>query len=230
MSYGTVLIVEDDVHIVELLKFNLEKNGYDVLSAQNGMDGLEMARSQNPDLMLLDLMLPKLDGVEVCRQLRAEKATASLPVIMLTAKGTETDKVLGLELGADDYMTKPFSVRELLARIKAVLRRAQGEPVSEGENKTLVIEDLIIDIDRHVVSRKDEIFQLTFKEFELLKELAINRGKVLTRNYLLDEIWGYDYYGETRTVDVHVRHLRRKIETGDYRYIETIRGVGYKVR
>jgi len=230
MTYGRILIVEDEEHIQELIRFNLQNNGYEPLTASDGLRGLELARETVPDLILLDLMLPKMDGLDVCRAIKADPATASVPIIMLTARSTETDKVLGLELGADDYLTKPFSIRELMARIKAVLRRGakdhdHGEPV-----KLITIDSLVIDIEKHVVQRDGVEFQLTLKEFELLRELVSNRGKVLTRNYLLDAIWGYDYYGETRTVDVHVRHLRKKIETPEHQYIETVRGIGYKVR
>lgn len=230
MSLGKILIVEDEEHIQELLRFNLQNNGYQVTSASDGLAGLNLARENCPDLILLDLMLPKMDGLDVCRLLKSDPATQSIPIIMLTAKGGETDKVLGLELGADDYLTKPFSIRELMARIKAVLRRGGKEADAGETQKQITIGSLIIDVEKHVVHRNGEEFQLTLKEFELLKELAANRGKVLTRNYLLDTIWGYDYYGETRTVDVHVRHLRKKIETSDVQIIETVRGIGYKIR
>ncbi len=230
MSHGRILIVEDEEHIQELIRFNLQNNGYEPLTASDGLKGLELARETVPDLILLDLMLPKMDGLDVCRAIKADPATASVPIIMLTARSTETDKVLGLELGADDYLTKPFSIRELMARIKAVLRRGVKEQEAAEPVKLITIDSLVIDIEKHVVQRDGVEFQLTLKEFELLRELVSNRGKVLTRNYLLDAIWGYDYYGETRTVDVHVRHLRKKIETPEHQYIETVRGIGYKVR
>lgn len=230
MAFGTVLIVEDDENIRELLRFNLQSNGYDAICASDGLMGLTMARENPPELILLDLMLPKMDGLDVCRAVKSDPSISGVPIIMLTAKGSETDKVLGLELGADDYLTKPFSIRELMARIKVVLRRSTKEPEAVEPCKQISIDSLIIDIEKHVVHRDGEEFQLTLKEFELLKELVANRGKVLTRNYLLDTIWGYDYYGETRTVDVHVRHLRKKIETDAYQYIETVRGIGYKIR
>lgn len=230
MSYGKILIVEDEEHIRELIRFNLQNNGYEALAAADGLQGLEAARVNLPDLILLDLMLPKMDGLDVCRAIKADPATAGIPIIMLTARSGETDKVLGLELGADDYLTKPFSIRELMARIKAVLRRGQKEAEPAEPLRQIAIDTLVIDIEKHVVQRDGIEFQLTLKEFELLRELVSNRGKVLTRNYLLDTIWGYDYYGETRTVDVHVRHLRKKIETPEHQYIETVRGIGYKIR
>jgi len=229
MSALKILVIEDEEHIVELLKFNLESNGYDVVSASDGLEGLNMVKSERPDLILLDLMLPKMDGIEVCKQVKSDSDLQEIPIIMLTAKGSETDKVLGLEIGADDYITKPFSIRELMARVKVVLRRTFKEGAPDKE-KIIEIGDLEIHVDRHEIVRGDEVFQLTYKEFELLRTLAENKGKVLSRNYLLDEIWGYDYYGETRTVDVHIRHLRKKIETNDHKYIETVRGIGYKVK
>lgn len=229
MKSFKILVIEDEEHIVELLKFNLENNGYDVVSARDGLEGLDMIRAEKPDLVLLDLMLPKVDGIEVCKVVKLDKEISEIPIIMLTAKGGETDKVLGLEIGADDYITKPFSIRELLARIKVVLRRTMKDGTDEKE-KILEINDLEIHVDKHEVVRNGEVFQLTYKEFELLKTLAENRGKVLSRNFLLDEIWGYDYYGETRTVDVHIRHLRKKIENKEHKYIETVRGIGYKIK
>ncbi len=230
MGIAKILVIEDEENIQELLRFNLQNNGYEVMVASDGLLGLAMARENKPDIILLDLMLPKMDGLDVCRAVKSDIQISETPIIMLTAKGSETDKVLGLELGADDYLTKPFSIRELMARIKAVLRRGAKEAEVPETPRQVAIDNLIIDVERHVVHRDGEEFQLTLKEFELLKELVSNRGKVLTRDYLLDTIWGYDYYGETRTVDVHVRHLRRKIETDKYQYIETVRGIGYKIR
>lgn len=230
MSQPHILIIEDEEHIVELIKFNLESNGYKVSYAFNGQDGIKRAEMEKPDLVLLDLMLPEVDGIDVCNRLKNNRDLKQIPIIMLTAKSSETDKIIGLEIGADDYITKPFSIRELLTRIKVILRRYQNTKPFKDSGKVLV-EDLVIDIDKHEVSREDEVFQLTLKEFELLKILSENRGKVLSRNFLLDEIWGYDYFGETRTVDVHIRHLRSKIEgDGEKKYIETVRGVGYKVK
>jgi len=230
MSQPHVLIIEDEEHIVELIKFNLESNGYKVSYAFNGRDGLKRVEMEKPDLVLLDLMLPEIDGIEVCNRIKSNREIKQIPIIMLTAKSSETDKIIGLEIGADDYITKPFSIRELLTRIKVILRRYQNTQPLKDTGK-ITVEDLIIDIDKHEVTRAEEVFQLTLKEFELLKILAENRGKVLSRNFLLDEIWGYDYFGETRTVDVHIRHLRSKIESdGEFKYIETVRGVGYKVK
>jgi len=231
MSLGHVLIIEDEEHIVELIKFNLENNGYKVSYAYDGEKGLEIIQNDHPDIVLLDLMIPKIDGIDLCNRVKNNKVLKEIPIIMLTAKSGETDKIIGLEIGADDYITKPFSVRELLARIKVVLRRYNSTKSSSSEG-IITIEDLVIDIEKHEVSRDGEIFELTLKEFELLRILAFNRGRVLSRSYLLDEIWGYDYFGETRTVDVHIRHLRSKIEENSdgKKYIETVRGVGYKIK
>ncbi|OHW63022.1 alkaline phosphatase synthesis transcriptional regulatory protein PhoP [Andreesenia angusta] len=231
MSYGKILVVDDESHIVELVRFNLESNGYSVVEASDGKEALAKAKEESPDLILLDLMLPIIDGTEVCKKLKNDVSTESIPIIMLTAKSDEMDKIIGLEIGADDYITKPFSLRELLARIKAVLRRRTDIKIKEID-KVVRVEDLVIDEEKHEVLKNGEKLDLTLKEFELLNILAKNRGKVLSRNYLLDEIWGYDYFGETRTVDVHIRHLRKKIEDDDKnpKHIETIRGVGYKLR
>lgn len=231
MRYGKILIIDDEQHIIELLRYNLETNGYEVIEAKDGLEGIEKAKKELPDLILLDLMLPVIDGIEVCRKLRVSDETKSIPIIMLTAKSDEMDKIIGLEIGADDYVTKPFSVRELIARIKAVMRR--NKEVTEQKSKEVIyIGDIKIDEEKHEVTKRSEVLDLTLKEFQLLGILAKNRGKVLTRNFLLDEIWGYDYFGEIRTVDVHIRHLRKKIEEDDRNpeYIETIRGVGYKLR
>ena len=219
-----VLCIDDEQNILELLSFNLEASGYDTVTATSGTAGLEQAVSKSPALILLDLMLPDMDGTEVCRQLKAGPTTASIPIIMLTAKDSEVDKILGLELGADDYITKPFSVRELIARVKALLRRAAPQNEEEG---ILHVGGLTIDVGNYEAFRNGEKLSLTLKEFELLKLLVLRRGKVLTRDFLLDRIWGYEFYGETRTVDVHIRHIRQKLGD-DAHYIETIRGVGYK--
>ncbi|PKK39196.1 Phosphate regulon transcriptional regulatory protein PhoB (SphR) [Clostridiaceae bacterium JG1575] len=222
-----VLIIDDEEHIVELIRYNLESAGYETVSAANGAQGLERARSEAPDLVLLDLMLPLVDGLEVCKRMRSEDKLKNIPIIMLTAKSEEIDKILGLELGADDYMTKPFSVRELTARVKAVLRRATP---AEEEGEVYRFQDVAIDYDKHEVKKQGRKVDLTLKEFDLLDMLIKNRGKVLTRDLLLDKIWGYEYVGETRTVDVHIRHLRQKLEPDDKnpRYIETVRGIGYR--
>jgi two-component system alkaline phosphatase synthesis response regulator PhoP len=228
MAGEKILIIDDELNIVELLRYNLEANGYKVSFSLNGRDGLNSAVEKKPDLILLDIMLPEMDGFDVCKEIKKRKETESIPIIMLTAKSEEFDKILGLELGADDYITKPFSVRELLARIKAVLRRN----VKEEQEQVLKFGELIIYLDKHEVVKTGEKIELTLKEFELLRLLVVNKGKVLTRDFLLDKVWGYEYYGETRTVDVHVRHLRQKIEDDDRnpRYIETVRGIGYKFK
>ncbi len=206
----TILVVDDEEHILELIKFNLEREGYNVLPCDNGEKSISVMEDNTIDLVILDLMLPGISGLEVCKRLRKVEKFDSIPIIMLTAKGEETDKILGLELGADDYITKPFSVRELIARIKAVLRRSEGRErknIHEEKSDTIIsVKDLIIDIEKHLVTINNNPIELTYKEFELLRILSENRGKVLSRNFLLDEIWGYDYFGETRTVDVHIRH------------------------
>lgn len=224
-----ILVVDDEEHILELIQFNLEKEGYEVVLCDNGEESITIIKEDTIDLVVLDLMLPGIDGIDVCKRIRKVDRSKDLPIIMLTAKGKEEDRILGLELGADDYITKPFSVKELIARIKAVLRRSDGN--QKTLEKIIHVDNLIIDIDKHVVTMNGNPIGLTLKEFELLKTLAENRGKVLTRNFLLDEVWGYDYFGETRTVDVHIRHLRKKIGDDDLnKYIETIRGVGYKLK
>lgn len=227
MAKEKVLIIDDEEHIVELIKYNLESNGYDTVVAYNGMDGIEIAKVEKPSLIILDLMLPIMDGLEVCKNLRKDETTRPIPIIMLTAKSEEIDKILGLELGADDYITKPFSVRELVARIKAVLRRSLNDV---EKSATFKFSDVVIDYDKHLVMKGEEKVDLTLKEYELLDILVKNKGKVLKRDILLDKIWGYEYVGETRTVDVHIRHLRQKLEDDDKNpvYIETVRGIGYR--
>lgn len=224
-----VLIVEDEANIRQLVKYNLEKESFQVIEAEDGLQGLRLAKAEKPDLVLLDLMLPQMDGLEVCRSLKGNQATAALPIIMLTAKSEEIDKVIGLELGADDYMTKPFSPRELVTRVKAVLRRSQKEAALPGE---LSVGRLRFNFSRYEVHMGNAKLELTPKEYELLKMLATNLGKVFTREQLLEKVWGYEYFGDTRTVDVHVRHLRAKMstdpETADA--LETIRGFGYRLR
>ena len=226
---GKILIVEDEANIRQLVRYNLEKEGFQVMEAADGMQGLRTAQREKPDLVLLDLMLPGMDGLEVCRTLKGAPATAALPIIMLTAKAEEVDKIIGLELGADDYMTKPFSPRELTARIKAVLRRSQKETALPGE---LQVGRLRFNFSRYEVSIGGVKLELTPKEYELLKMLATNLGKVFTREQLLEKVWGYEYFGDTRTVDVHVRHLRAKMAadpaTADM--LETVRGFGYRLR
>jgi two-component system, OmpR family, alkaline phosphatase synthesis response regulator PhoP len=228
MAGEKILVVDDELHIVELLKYNLETNGYKVIYALDGKQGLALALEKKPDLILLDVMLPAMDGFDVCKEVKRNKDIESVPIIMLTAKGEEFDKILGLELGADDYITKPFSVRELMARVKVVLRRNTKEERSE----IISFGNLSIDLAKHEVIKDGIKIDLTLKEFELLKLLVLNKGRVMTRDFLLDKVWGYEYYGETRTVDVHVRHIRQKIEDDDKnpQYIETVRGIGYKFK
>ena len=221
-----ILAVDDDDSIRELLEMQLKRNGYETLTAADGKAALEQAAQA--DLVLLDVMLPGIDGFEVCRRLKADPSTQAIPVIMLTAKAEEIDKVLGLELGADDYMVKPFSVRELLARIKAVLRRSQGsQPAVEQQ---LTIGPLVMDFSSYTARIGSERLMLTPKEYELLKLLVTNPGRAFMRDELLERVWGYEYYGDTRTVDVHIRHLRAKLaaipELAEA--IETVRGVGYR--
>lgn len=226
MSQDKILIVDDEEHIRELLKYNLEKENYEIFCAENGKEALVIAKEKRPTLILLDVMLPQMDGYDVCKEIRKDNSISTTPIIMITAKGEELDKVLGLELGADDYITKPFSIRELIARIKAVLRRTLVQAIEEP----FKIEGLKMDLEKHEVMKNGEEVDLTLKEFQLLEILIKNKGRVLTREYLLDKIWGYEYIGETRTVDVHIRHLRQKVEEDDKnpKHIETIRGVGYR--
>ncbi len=221
-----ILVVDDERPIVEILKINLEKNGYKVLCAYDGEAAVEKALSEEPDLILLDVMLPKTDGFTVCKRVREK---SSVPIIMLTAREEEVDKVLGLELGADDYMTKPFSLRELMARVKANLRRTQITMKSESGSDILSFGDLTIDTEKYEVKKKDSAISLTFREFELLKFLATRKGKIFTREQLLNKVWDYEFYGDVRTVDVTIRRLREKIEDNPSMpsYIITKRGVGY---
>jgi len=225
-----ILVIDDEVHIVELLKFNLEISNYNVDFAYDGLDGYIKAKNDKPDLILLDWMLPNITGIELLKKIRSDKELRQIPVIMLTAKNMENDKIEGLEQGADDYITKPFSVKELLARISSVLRRYNIQEMPMEEN-ILELGNIKLDLCKHEVYKKGEKIDLTLKEFELLKLLIENKGKVLSRNHLLDKVWGYEYYGETRTVDVHIRYLRKKIEddSNSEKYIQTVRGVGYKI-
>ena len=241
-----ILVVDDEAVLVETIAYNLEQAGYRVVTASDGNSALEAARNEDPDLILLDIMLPGMDGLEVCRQLRRESNTATTPIVMLTAKGEEIDKVVGLEVGADDYVTKPFGRRELLARIRALLRRVDYPPSSEDRqppsdavaqevrppNRELVAGPLRIDIAGRRVNCRGQELELQPKQFELLTYLVRNRGTVLTRDQLLHNVWGYDYAGDTRTVDVHVRWLREKLEEdpASPKLIQTVRGVGYVFR
>ncbi|MCQ2008650.1 MAG: response regulator transcription factor [Sporolactobacillus sp.] len=221
-----IMVVDDEPSIVTLLSFNLKKSGYDVLTATNGTDALQLARDTRPDLIVLDLMLPGMDGMDVCKQLRQEKQF--IPILMLTAKDDEFDKILGLELGADDYMTKPFSPREVVARVKAILRRT--ELGKQEQNEVLAIGDLKVYPNNFEAVFKGDEMVLTPKEFELLVYMMEHKGRVLTREQLLNAVWNYDFAGDTRIVDVHVSHLREKIEdvTRKPLYIKTVRGLGYK--
>jgi len=219
----TVLVVDDEPTLVAALKYNLEREGYRVLTAADGGAALDVARSRRPDLLVLDLMLPVMDGLEVCRALRREM---SVPILMLTAKGEEIDKVVGLEIGADDYVTKPFGMRELLARVRALLRRV--EPTAETE--VLATGDLEIDLKRREARRDGRPLELKPKELELLLYFVRNRGRAFTREQLLRDVWGYDFLGDSRTVDVHIRWLRQKIEAEPAKPVRliTVRGVGYR--
>ena len=226
-----ILVVDDEKPISDIVKFNLAKEGYDVYTAYDGEEALEKVTEVEPDLILLDLMLPKMDGLEVAREVRK---TYDMPIIMVTAKDSEIDKVLGLELGADDYVTKPFSNRELVARVKANLRRGATatKEVEEIAPSELVMGDLTIHPDAYMVTKRGETIELTHREFELLFYLAKHIGQVMTREHLLQTVWGYDYFGDVRTVDVTVRRLREKIEDNPSHpnYLVTRRGVGYYLR
>jgi DNA-binding response OmpR family regulator len=219
-----ILIVDDEKNIVELIKFHLKKENYRVIEAYKGKDALDLYRKEKPDLIILDVMLPDMGGFEVCKTIRKE---SRVPIIMLTAKGEEIDKILGFELGADDYITKPFSPRELLARIKAVLKRTRTSNIDTNQ---IQVGPFKINVNKREIYKNDVLLELKPKEFDLLKLFITNPGRVFTRQYLLEQIWGYDYLGDTRTVDVHIRRLRQKIEDNDKNasYIKTVHGVGYK--
>jgi len=225
MSTQKILIVEDEPSMVAGLRDNFEYEGYEVICACDGEEGLERALRDSPDLVVLDVMMPKMSGLDVCKQLKAKRP--SLPIIMLTARGQEVDKVVGLELGADDYVTKPFSIRELLARVKAVLRRAQALP---KEQDSYSFNDVEVNLRSYRVLRKGKIVAFSAKEFELLKYLLCHRGENLSRDRLLEDVWGYEHYPSTRTVDAHIVRLRQKLEPKPEtpQYILTVHGVGYK--
>ena len=223
-----ILIIDDEIHIVELLKFNLENNGYKVDYSYDGFDGYLKTKEFQPDLILLDWMLTNISGIDLLKKIRSDETLEQIPVIMLTAKNMEEDKLEGLEDGADDYITKPFSVKEVLARITSVLRRYKY--TSNEKIEVLKADDIQVNVNKHIVTKNGQEIELTLKEFQILKLLIENKGNVLTRTFLLDKIWGYDYYGETRTLDVHIRHLRKKIGDNDSKLIETVRGVGYKIK
>ena len=236
----TILVVEDDSALRDTIAYNLRREGYVVLSASDGIAALDVARQQTPSLVLLDLMLPRLDGLDVCRRLRGRPETANVPILMLTARANESDKVVGLELGADDYVTKPFSWNELRARVRALLRRGEhalndgGVDIESArdEGRILVAGDLRIDCDRREVVRREQQIELPARLFDLLAYMVRNKGTVLTRDRLLEHVWGYDYAGDTRTVDVYVRWLREKLEDdpANPQLIQTVRGVGYRFK
>ena len=223
-----ILVVDDEASIVTMLAYNLKKEGYDVVTAEDGEVALEKFESENPDLLLLDIMMPKMDGYEVCLKIREK---SNVPIIMLTARADEVDKVVGLEMGADDYVTKPFGNRELIARVKANLRRSDIAPVTNNEKdgNNQVYGDLNIDFDRYEVTKRGEVINLTLREFELLTFLATQTPTIFTRENLLEKVWGYEYFGDVRAVDVTIRRLREKIEDDPSKpkYIVTKRGVGY---
>jgi DNA-binding response OmpR family regulator len=238
-SQRTILVVEDDAPLRDTIAYNLRGEGYLVLTAADGVTALDVARQNPVSLVLLDLMLPRLDGLDVCRQLRSRPETAQTPILMLTARGEETDKVVGLELGADDYVTKPFSWKELRARVRALLRRgeqapplAQPEPGAQADGRVLTSGDLRIDVDRREVRRGEREIELPARLFDLLVYMVRNRGLVLTRDRLLQHVWGYDYAGDTRTVDVHMRWLRERLEDDPAapQLVLTVRGVGYRFK
>ena len=228
----TILIVDDEQPIIDMLVYNLQKEGYNTLEATDGEKAVDLALNENPDLILLDIMIPKIDGLSVCKRIRH---TLNVPIIMLTAKSEEIDKILGLELGADDYITKPFSIRELMARIKANLRKGKGnyeEGIApEANTNKIIVGNLQLDIDKFETRVKNKIIDLTLREFEVLKYLANQPGQVVTRETLLEKVWGYEYYGDIRTVDVTVRRIREKIEedTSNPKILITKRGVGYYI-
>lgn len=228
MADQTILVVDDERNIIELARMYLEQDGYAVISASDGRTALDRILAGEPDLVVLDLMLPELDGWEVCKQARAQ---SDVPIIMLTARDDDVDKIVGLELGADDYMTKPFNPRELVARVKAILRRTVTAPRESPEvAPPLSVGDIRIDAARHEAQAAGQSLELRAKEFDLLQAFAEHVGIVLTREQLLNLVWGFDFYGQTRTVDVHVAHLRAKLEkAGSQTVIETVWGKGYKL-
>lgn len=221
-----ILVVDDEKAIVDILDFNLKRDGYDVIRAYDGETGLKLFREKKPDLILLDIMMPKIDGLQVCKEIRHE---SNIPIIMLTAKAEEVDKVIGLEFGADDYVTKPFSVREVLARVKANMRRIAMDIKEKEQSKELNFGDMVINVDRYEVTVDGKVLDLTVREYELLYFLASQKDQIFTREQLLEKVWGYEYFGDVRTVDVTIRRLREKVEadSSNPKYILTKRGIGY---
>ena len=228
MAKKVILTIDDEEHILDLLEYNLEKGGYDVLRAETGEKGLAIMKSMQVDLVLLDYMLPGIDGIEVLKTMRADPALVSMPVIMLTAKGEEIDKVLGLEMGADDYLSKPFGIRELQARVKALLRRSSLEKIESQPEDKILVGDLMINNTAREVTVDGNPITLSLKEFELLYLLASHRNRVFTREQLLQKVWEFDFYGDSRTVDVHIKRLREKLGGEHPWQIKTVWGVGYK--
>ena len=224
MAKETILIVDDEADLLDLIEYNLEKEGYNVLKAENGQDGIKLARKHNPDLIILDIMMPKMTGIEVCKVLKEDPVLKIRPVIFLTARGDEKTEIEGLEMGADDFLSKPISTSKLVSRIRTVLRRV-GD--FEETDPVMKVGDLTIDRGRYLVIRGGEEFQLPRKEFEVLSYLAARKGKVLDRQTLLNEVWGNNIFVIDRTVDVHIRKIREKL--GDH-YIETVKGVGYRFK
>ena len=223
---NTILIIEDEKPISDIVKFNLEREGYDIITAFDGLEGYQKGIQENVDLILLDIMLPSMNGFDVCRHIREK---SSVPIIMVTAKEEEVDKILGLELGADDYITKPFSLRELIARVKANIRRTSMPNNNSTDSDLIQHKNLVIDTGKYSVTKNDTVLELTVREYELLKFLAIQPNQVFSREQLLKQVWGYEYYGDIRTVDVTIRRLREKLEddASNPTYILTKRGVGY---
>ena len=228
-----ILIIDDEEHILELLDFNLSLEAYEVITTMSSLDGLDIIKQDKPDLVLLDWMLPKMSGIELLNIIRSDEDYDDIAVIMLTAKNMEEDKLEGLTIGADDYVTKPFSIKELSARVKNILKRYNKQDSNNKTNKLgsnkLKAGDLILELDRHEVYLRDRLIDLTVKEYGILKLLLENKGRVISREHILEKIWGYDYFGETRTVDVHIRYLRKKLGE-DENFIDTIRGLGYKIK
>lgn len=224
-----ILIIDDEENIAELIKFNLELNGYQTECAYDGKTGISRIKTWKPDLVLLDIMLPEVDGITILQILRSEDEFKETPVIMMTAKSQDSDKFIGFESGADDYVTKPFIVKELVYRVKAVLKRSASRASSQlTEDEVIAINDLILDFHNYQILKNQKKLELTLKEYELIKYLAENSNRVLTRDDILDKVWGYDFFGESRTLDVHIRNLRKKIGDDNQGIIETVRGVGYK--